>query len=35
VVGGRRGLVGHSNQMIDDSSYAMFDRKRLSCPADD
>lgn len=27
--------VGHSNQMIDDSNYAMFDRKRLSCPADD
>jgi hypothetical protein len=27
--------VGHSNQMIDDSNYTMFDRKRLSCPADD
>jgi hypothetical protein len=27
--------VGHSNQMINDSNYAMFERRSLSCPGQD
>jgi hypothetical protein len=27
--------VGDSNQMINDSNYAMYDRRRLRCPGED